>query len=59
VGEGDRHLEHQRRIIAELERDGHNVSNAKALLKSFEGIQAMRIADRDRLREELKNAHRT
>jgi hypothetical protein len=39
-----------------LERDGHSepyVSQARALLAEFESIQAMHVADRDRLEREL------
>lgn len=53
VSEGERHLASQRRIVAELERDGHPVEQARELLRLFEDTQAMHIADRDRLREDL------
>jgi len=37
----------------ELERDGHDTVMAKALLVQFEELQAVHIADRDRLRREV------
>lgn len=53
VTQGEAHLESQRRIIARLERDGHPTEKARKLLRLFEETQALRVADRDRLREEL------
>lgn len=46
----------QREIVAELERDGHDVSEARKLLVQFEELQAMHVADRDRLIDELAAA---
>ena len=53
VAAGERNLARQRRIVAELERDGHNTAQALALLMYFEEVQAMHIAERDRLLREL------
>jgi hypothetical protein len=53
VEEGWGHLDRQRKVIAELERDGHGAREARRLLHQFEEMQAMHIADRDRLRQEL------
>jgi hypothetical protein len=56
VARGEGIIERQRTIIANLERDRHSelyVSQARALLSEFESIQAMHIADRDRLEREL------
>lgn len=50
---GERHLTRQREIVAELERDGHDIGEAQKLLASFEGLQEMHVADRDRLRKKL------
>lgn len=50
---GHRHVARQREIVAELERDGHDVRDAKRLLETFEKLLKMHIADRDRLRREL------
>jgi hypothetical protein len=50
---GAKHVARQREIIAELERDGHDTTKACALLAEFEELQAMHIADRDRLLGEL------
>jgi len=60
VKQGDRHIESQRRIVAELERSGHieAAGRARSLLTQFEEIQLAHIADRDRLKEELRNANR-
>jgi hypothetical protein len=53
VTEGGEHIATQRRIIAELERDSHDTTNARQSLKQFEELQAIHIANRDRLRREL------
>ncbi len=48
-----RHIASQRTFAAELLRDGHDASQALALLLRFEELQQLHVADRDRLREEL------
>jgi hypothetical protein len=55
VDEGEQHLRDQRRIVDELERDGHAKSAEKAreLLATMEQTQALHLADRDRLRAQL------
>jgi hypothetical protein len=54
IADGERHLSNQRALIAELEHDGHDTSAAKSLLRQFEELQALYVADRDRLRTELE-----
>jgi hypothetical protein len=49
VRQGEDHIRHQQRIIAELERDAHDSSMARNILATFEDIQALHIAGRDRL----------
>ena len=44
----------QRAIVRELARDGHDTTSAVDLLQLFEQLQDLHIADRDRLRWELK-----
>jgi hypothetical protein len=53
VAEGERHVAHQREIIAQKERDGHDTSMSKRLLGQFEELYKMHVADRDRLEQEL------
>jgi hypothetical protein len=53
VLEGERHVARQRQIVSELGRDGHDTKEAMDLLRRLEAWLALRIADRDRLREEL------
>lgn len=55
VLEGNGHIARQREIVATLEREGHDTVAARALLAQFEELQAMHIADRDRLLRELGN----
>ena len=47
------HIASQRKFAAGLVRDGHDASQALALLLRFEELQQLHIADRDRLRGEL------
>jgi len=49
VLEGARHIERQKQIIAELERDGHDATTGHNTLAVFEEAQQLHIADRDRL----------
>jgi hypothetical protein len=49
---GKGHIARQHEIIAELERDGHDTTEAKRLLAIFEETK-MHLADRDRIRQEL------
>ena len=51
---GQKHLMRQKEIIDELERDGHDVNEAKYLLDLFKDVQALHIAHRDRLLEEIR-----
>ena len=43
----------QRKLVAELERDGYDATQAKKMLEQFLEKQALHIADRDRLIKEL------
>jgi len=43
----------QRELVAQLERDGHDASQAHKMLEQFLKQQALHIADRDRLIKEL------
>lgn len=56
VAQGDSFIKHQRELIAELTRDGHDPSAATELLKTFEATQALHIEGRDRIRTELAAA---
>jgi hypothetical protein len=55
---GDKNVANQRKSVAELERDGHDAAQARELLQRFEELQAMHIADLQRLRNELDNLAR-
>jgi hypothetical protein len=50
---GERHLSRQRELVAYLIRYGRDAAAAEALLATFEQSQALHVADRDRLRDEL------
>jgi hypothetical protein len=52
--QGAIHVANQRNLIADLERGGHDTTDARALLRQFEDLQELHVADRDRLRQELK-----
>jgi hypothetical protein len=53
VVEGERIIDRQRRLIAQMETLGRDVSRSKELLRSFEESQRLHVADRDRLLREL------
>ena len=53
VALGATNVARQREIIAELERDGHDATQARELLVQFEQLQAMHVAGRERLQREL------
>jgi hypothetical protein len=55
VAQGERHVTNQRAVVRELEEDGHDTSQASALLAQFEGLQSMHIAHMERLGSELIN----
>jgi len=52
------HVALQQRIVADLERDGHDTTNARTLLKTFEDLQVQHLRHRDRLLHELRAAGR-
>lgn len=56
VASGNRVVTRQRRLVSKLEADGHDTREAQALLARFEDLQALHIADRDRLIDELKSS---
>jgi hypothetical protein len=49
----EKNVANQRAIIAELERDGHDVAGAREILRQFEETCRLYTRDRDRLRKEL------
>jgi len=58
VATGEQNVARQREIVARLERGGHNSLVAKSLLASFEELQNMHIAHRDRLEKALGSTSR-
>lgn len=54
VAVGERLIDQQRTIIAALDAEGRPTDTARKLLGKFEALQAMHIADRDRLAAELQ-----
>jgi hypothetical protein len=58
VAQGDAIIARQRATIVALERSGHNVDLAKDCLHVFEQCQRLHVSDRERLRENLRNANR-
>lgn len=56
VAEGERILDQQRSVVEQLRGDrhsGHLLEAAETLLRSFEEVQGMHIADLERLTREL------
>ena len=59
VAEGKVILARQRAAIVASELIGGDVARFKELLSVFEDSQRVHVADRDRLRKDLKNAPRS
>ena len=55
VRQGESHLKSQRRVIAELKKDGHDTKTARSLYRTFEDLQLSHVANRDRLALELRH----
>ena len=53
IAETKRRVNHQRELVAALESDGHDTSQATRLLAQLEEVLATQIAERDRVRKEL------
>jgi hypothetical protein len=51
VAEGHEHVRRQRILIDELERDGHDSTQARELLARFEDALALHLKDLERLRK--------
>jgi hypothetical protein len=51
--QGAVHVQNQRTLLADLHRGGHDTTEASSLLRRFEELQSLHVADRDRLRREL------
>jgi len=54
VAEGERHLQMQRLTVENTEREGENSATERRILRQLELVQAVEIADRDRLRMEIQ-----
>jgi uncharacterized protein Smg (DUF494 family) len=55
IAEGEDRIRHQLRIIAELERDGHDSAVARQLLDNFKRAQALLNEQREFIIGELKS----
>jgi hypothetical protein len=55
VAEAEEKLARQRRRIAELERDGHDADLARKMLRLWERVQEIHIAEQYRLEKNLKD----
>ena len=53
VATGYKNIARQFRLIAKLQRGGHDTAKARAILDQFEDLQEMHIADRGRILREL------
>ncbi|HJS89636.1 MAG TPA: hypothetical protein VJ738_06675 [Steroidobacteraceae bacterium] len=55
LADGQRRLEHQRGLVDRLRRDGHEYRalQGEKLLRTFEQLQSMNLAELTRIREEL------
>jgi hypothetical protein len=53
IQRGQRNVDHQRKAVSDLERDGQDTKIATALLGLFEKALAVHVADRHQLLKEL------
>jgi hypothetical protein len=51
---GYKNIARQREVIAHLEREGQDTASARDTLTQFEELQALHIADRERILRELQ-----
>ena len=51
---GERHIAREERMIADLDRDGHDTTQARALLATYRLTQAEHIAHRNRILKMLQ-----
>jgi hypothetical protein len=56
VSQGERHVRDERELIARLERQGHDTTEAIRLLRQFEELQTLHVSDRERLQRELEES---
>jgi hypothetical protein len=56
IADGQRHIARQREIVSEVERSGLDSKDARRSLVLFEEMQALHVANRNRLVETLQNA---
>ena len=52
---GENHITRQRELIVQLHRDALDIAEAAQLLVQFRELQALHVADRDRLRKQLRD----
>jgi hypothetical protein len=50
---GEQIIARQRELVAQLERDGRDASDAKRLLLQFQDAQSLHVAHRERLEKAL------
>jgi hypothetical protein len=56
IAQGDTHLVKQETLIVKLDRDGHDTTDALALLATMRATQALHLQDRERILAELGGA---
>jgi hypothetical protein len=54
LAEVERNVANQRELVSQLERAGHDTDSATRQLEQLVEVLAMHIADRDRVRKELR-----
>lgn len=53
VAQCDRNVANQRAVIAELEREGHDITGAREVLRGFEETRRLYAKDLDRVLKEI------
>jgi glutamine synthetase adenylyltransferase len=58
VAKGERHIEREEQLIADLDRAGHDTKHARETLANFRRMQAEHVAHRDLLLKMLQEKPR-
>jgi hypothetical protein len=58
VRQGTAHVDRQRQLVKDLAHSGHDITQSKMLLRTFEELLELHIQDRDRCRAELAEVMR-
>jgi hypothetical protein len=56
IGQGEYHLQRQREVVVELERDGQDTRHARDVLRALERSRSVHLSELEWLRQEITTA---